>query len=155
MLKNATKCNKTQNKWCKNKHGASKIIDTFETYQTFQSTRRCSDRSLLNDTSGGELANTLAIVSPLWRIMLYNVRASPAVPPTRAPDAVFYIWTAKFGPATPPVPLFSRIWAFIHPASPGRPRLSEARSRTPDETKTRETASGPAVSARERVVPRH
>jgi hypothetical protein len=31
--KNATKCNETQGKWCKNKHGASKIIDTFETYQ--------------------------------------------------------------------------------------------------------------------------
>jgi hypothetical protein len=28
------KCNETQGKWCKNKHGASKIIDTFETYQT-------------------------------------------------------------------------------------------------------------------------
>jgi hypothetical protein len=26
------KCNKTQSKWCVNKHGASKIIDTFETY---------------------------------------------------------------------------------------------------------------------------
>jgi hypothetical protein len=26
-------CNETQGKWCKNKHGASKIIDTFETYQ--------------------------------------------------------------------------------------------------------------------------
>jgi hypothetical protein len=26
------KCNKTQGKWCKNKHGASKIIDMFETY---------------------------------------------------------------------------------------------------------------------------
>jgi hypothetical protein len=33
MHKNATKCNKTLGKWCKNKHGASKIIDTFETYQ--------------------------------------------------------------------------------------------------------------------------
>jgi hypothetical protein len=32
MHKNATKCNKTQRKWCKNKHGASKIIDTFEMY---------------------------------------------------------------------------------------------------------------------------
>jgi hypothetical protein len=32
MHKNATKCNKTQSKWCVNKHGASKIIDTFETY---------------------------------------------------------------------------------------------------------------------------
>jgi hypothetical protein len=27
------KCNKTLSKWCKNKHVASKIIDTFETYQ--------------------------------------------------------------------------------------------------------------------------
>jgi hypothetical protein len=33
LHKNATKCNETQGKWCKNKHGASKIIDTFETYQ--------------------------------------------------------------------------------------------------------------------------
>jgi hypothetical protein len=32
MHKNATKCNETLSKWCKNKHGASKIIDTFETY---------------------------------------------------------------------------------------------------------------------------
>jgi hypothetical protein len=27
------KCNETLSKWCKNKHIASKIIDTFETYQ--------------------------------------------------------------------------------------------------------------------------
>jgi hypothetical protein len=33
MYKNATKGNETIGKWCKNKHGASKIIDTFETYQ--------------------------------------------------------------------------------------------------------------------------
>jgi hypothetical protein len=33
MRKNATKCNETLSKWCKNKHGASKIIDTLETYQ--------------------------------------------------------------------------------------------------------------------------
>jgi hypothetical protein len=33
MHKNATKCNKTQSKWCINKREVSKIIDTFETYQ--------------------------------------------------------------------------------------------------------------------------
>jgi hypothetical protein len=33
MHKSATKCNKTVGKWCKNKHGASKIIDMSETYQ--------------------------------------------------------------------------------------------------------------------------
>jgi hypothetical protein len=32
MHKSATKCNETLSKWCKNKHGASKIIDTLETY---------------------------------------------------------------------------------------------------------------------------
>jgi hypothetical protein len=32
MHKSTTKCNETIGKWCKNKHGASKIIDTFETY---------------------------------------------------------------------------------------------------------------------------
>jgi hypothetical protein len=32
MYKSTTKCNETICKWCKNKHGASKIIDTFETY---------------------------------------------------------------------------------------------------------------------------
>jgi hypothetical protein len=32
MHKNATKCNETLSKWCKNKHGASKIIDILETY---------------------------------------------------------------------------------------------------------------------------
>jgi hypothetical protein len=36
MHKSATKCNETIGKWCKNKHGASKIIDTFETYQVLK-----------------------------------------------------------------------------------------------------------------------
>jgi hypothetical protein len=33
MHKSAMKCNETLGKWSKNNHGASKIIDTFETYQ--------------------------------------------------------------------------------------------------------------------------
>jgi hypothetical protein len=45
MYKNATKCNETIGKWCKNKHGASKIIDTFETYHTIH--------LLLTDKSSG------------------------------------------------------------------------------------------------------
>jgi hypothetical protein len=44
MHKNVTKCNKTQRKWCINKHGASKIIDTFETYQQpMQMNVNCSE----------------------------------------------------------------------------------------------------------------
>jgi hypothetical protein len=34
MHKSATKCNETLGKWCKNKHGASKIMDTLETYHS-------------------------------------------------------------------------------------------------------------------------
>jgi hypothetical protein len=34
MHKSATKCNETVGKWGKNKHGASKIIDTLETYHS-------------------------------------------------------------------------------------------------------------------------
>jgi hypothetical protein len=36
MHKNAMKYNETLNKWCKNKHGASKITDMLETYQAQQ-----------------------------------------------------------------------------------------------------------------------
>jgi hypothetical protein len=36
MHKSATKCNETLSKWCKNKYGALKIIDTLETYQTYK-----------------------------------------------------------------------------------------------------------------------
>jgi hypothetical protein len=34
MHKNAMKYNETLSKWCKNKHGASKIMDMLETYHT-------------------------------------------------------------------------------------------------------------------------
>jgi hypothetical protein len=40
MYKSATKCNETICNWCKSKHGASKIIDTFETYHTQNHGRR-------------------------------------------------------------------------------------------------------------------
>jgi hypothetical protein len=33
MHKSAMKSNETLSKWCKNKHEASKIMDTFEKYQ--------------------------------------------------------------------------------------------------------------------------
>jgi hypothetical protein len=40
------KCNETIGKWCKNKHGASKIIDTFETYHPVPTTvKRGTDRT--------------------------------------------------------------------------------------------------------------
>jgi hypothetical protein len=39
MHKSATKYNETIGKWCKNKHGASKIIDTLETYHLTKLTK--------------------------------------------------------------------------------------------------------------------
>jgi hypothetical protein len=44
MHKSATKCNETVGKWCKNKHGASKIIDTLEMYQTSLRRRKVKDQ---------------------------------------------------------------------------------------------------------------
>jgi hypothetical protein len=68
------KCNETVGKWCKNKHGASKIIDTLETYQGTRATAMQSLQlhligaarswlnTLPNDSIGswGELENQFA-----------------------------------------------------------------------------------------------
>jgi hypothetical protein len=48
MHKSATKCNKTVGKWCKNKHGASKIIDTLETYQASSAQQHKTAKELYN-----------------------------------------------------------------------------------------------------------
>jgi hypothetical protein len=59
MHKSATKCNETIGKWCKNKHGASKIIDTLETYQgtrktTIMGRRNIGYRNDNRDVSGNK-----------------------------------------------------------------------------------------------------
>jgi hypothetical protein len=45
MHKNARKCNETLSKWCKNKHGASKIMDTLKMYHDATTELRRSTRS--------------------------------------------------------------------------------------------------------------
>jgi hypothetical protein len=57
MHKNATKYNKTESKWCINKHGASKIIDTFETYQ-----RGINSQARWDDLSNKILESTCNIM---------------------------------------------------------------------------------------------
>jgi hypothetical protein len=52
MHKSATKCNETLGKWCKNKHGASKIIDTFQTYQQVARIFESIPESFLTIASG-------------------------------------------------------------------------------------------------------
>jgi hypothetical protein len=64
MHKSVTKCNETLIKWCKNKHGASKIIDTFETYQR-RLVSRPRGRQALRDASGTRSA---------MKTMTYNRR---------------------------------------------------------------------------------
>jgi hypothetical protein len=54
MHKSATKCNKTLGKWCKNKHGASKIMDTLETYQgDIDDTTRTAKTKMTTKKRGG------------------------------------------------------------------------------------------------------
>jgi hypothetical protein len=72
--------------------------------------------------------------------------------------AFFSSGRRKSAQSRPQILVFARIWAFIHPASPGHPRPSGARSGTPDERNAREKARkiparsrgscGPDLSAR-------
>jgi hypothetical protein len=64
MYKSTTKCNETLGKWCKNKHGASKIIDTFETYQW------CTQPSSLKLFKEAYKVNTKIYPKPLhsWQL---------------------------------------------------------------------------------------
>jgi hypothetical protein len=89
MHKSATKCNKTIGKWCKNKHGASKIIDTFETYQPPDG-KNLNTRSVFQNTS-----RSAAAVDPkIGRVQ----KLFPA--PCRrgeSPPEVFFITMLAFG----------------------------------------------------------
>jgi hypothetical protein len=64
MHKNATKCNETLSKWCKNKHGATKIVDTFETYQPVYFLFLINFLSLLQKFSFQDLENSRIIIAP-------------------------------------------------------------------------------------------
>jgi hypothetical protein len=56
MHKNATKCNETLSKWCENKHGALKIIDTFETYHAAKTAAEKSTKSAVAKAKKAEKA---------------------------------------------------------------------------------------------------
>jgi hypothetical protein len=84
MHKNATKYNKTQSKWCINKHIASKIIDTFETYHPSYRLPPQSDASmgaaLSPPLTGGSYLDG-GIDSPLRRTTAINATTpSTALP---------------------------------------------------------------------------
>jgi hypothetical protein len=64
MHKNATKCNETLSKWCKNKHGASKIMDTLETYQH------------TNNISGAIIRSVMKLASITFRSLVLSPTGS-------------------------------------------------------------------------------
>jgi hypothetical protein len=67
------KCNKTQSKWCINKHGASKIIDTFETYQgadTVMPSGVAALLAVLLAHEGGAFAEVLALEHHHLRVLM-------------------------------------------------------------------------------------
>jgi hypothetical protein len=83
MHKNAMKSNETLSKWCKNKHGSLKIMDTLETYQVIvtseaeasntkaelqclkeQATKWEVDIARLNADLASKLSNSLTFILP-------------------------------------------------------------------------------------------
>jgi hypothetical protein len=73
MYKNATKCNETIGKWCKNKHGASKIIDTFETYHI----RRLEAKRMKEETTQKHIirpSTTLHKVKNSYRVLCQIIK---------------------------------------------------------------------------------
>jgi hypothetical protein len=77
-------------------------------------------------------------------------RASPAVPPTWPPAAVFYIRTAVFGPVAPPVPHFPPDLG-LNPS--GEPRPTPVPRGALGDSGREKSGNRPALSARERANP--
>jgi hypothetical protein len=88
--------------------------------KAFQDTSLWPDKSLLNDTFGGEVSKTMAIVSPLWRIILYNARycsrrkVAPSYPSSQ--NLISSVLNEK-GPYRPKknffVAIFIELWATL------------------------------------------
>jgi hypothetical protein len=74
MYKNATKCNETIGKWCKNKHGASKIIDTFETYQWF----KAHDEWMKITYGDAKVDEHLMLIHAQWQAMVTREKSDGA-----------------------------------------------------------------------------
>jgi hypothetical protein len=81
MHKNATKCNKTQSKWYINKHGASKITDTLETYHS--SIGHCWEHRRLPLAALPPAARSTAA----RRLLLCHLLWLAALPPTAGSTA--------------------------------------------------------------------
>jgi hypothetical protein len=82
MHKNATKCNETLIKWCKNKHGASKIMDTLETYQNAGSVGRSRDGPASEEAPTPGLPDPEAAAARAARVFLFLL---PGGRPRRRP----------------------------------------------------------------------
>jgi hypothetical protein len=94
MHKSVTKCNETLGKWCKNKHGASKIIDTFETYHA-----RCLvawEQVCRSKLEGGLGIRCLPTQNLYLQVkLLHRLHASPGSP------WASWVWWSIDGPVAP------------------------------------------------------
>jgi hypothetical protein len=78
------KCNKTQSKWCINKHGALKIIDTFETYP--RTIRRLIISIFLFKTKGKAHKGLAAILMSLGVRSTQNAKMKKHAPASHEPS---------------------------------------------------------------------
>jgi hypothetical protein len=131
MHKSATKCNETLGKWCKNKHGASKIIDTLETYQP-------PGASVLRRPSSGcgvaRPTSTECAAVPVSRISPYRSQGRRARLWLTLPDVVHeppaYLYVEvllDLHPGDHPASVTTRELAYRHFPLPPRPHASSPR----------------------------
>jgi hypothetical protein len=71
MHKSAPKCNETLGKWCKNKHGASKIIDALETYQS------CAWQAQISASPSSASTPMTTLTTSPTILLVYSVQAKP------------------------------------------------------------------------------
>jgi hypothetical protein len=82
MHESATKCNKIVGKWCKNKHGASKIIDTLEMYQSTLSASdiyNCCTISAIHVPSDYDIFTNDHTLEDSYSIDEYDISSPPTI----------------------------------------------------------------------------
>jgi hypothetical protein len=102
MHKNATKCNKTQSKWCINKHGASKIIDTFETYQSYTNSKRHHRHgSIVENLKHSDMRNLSRNLDSSFLSVDEQGNIIPKTPEAALVAAKTYLYTTRPSPGDP------------------------------------------------------
>jgi hypothetical protein len=102
MHKSATKCNETIGKWCKNKDGKSKIIDTLETYHLTSENKNKKQKDIIAEYKGNNSepkdVSSFYLTSPATapEKSLMSMHTSVLVDSVRPPSAEVCRTTASF-----------------------------------------------------------